>query len=162
MLYCNIIGPSSYMRSVVDRNVVMRRIPVHSYPTTRLHTPRGSKLHDRRGDKITSATRVTFISFWWQIRLWSGEDWRWRMHKHTSQSSAPWHNCMYSPGTRAIPCWFPACWINSLISYSRQGRDINRLTDMHHIGTQSTGLGQYSDCRSGGTRFTSPSRKRTT
>jgi len=31
MIYCNIIilwGPPSYMRSVVDRNVVMRRIPV--------------------------------------------------------------------------------------------------------------------------------------
>ena len=26
--YCNIMGPPSYMRSVVDRNVVMRRIPV--------------------------------------------------------------------------------------------------------------------------------------
>ena len=27
-LYYNIMGPPSYMRSVVDRNVVMRRIPV--------------------------------------------------------------------------------------------------------------------------------------
>ena len=25
------MGPPSYMRSVVDRNVVMRRIPVHSF-----------------------------------------------------------------------------------------------------------------------------------
>ena len=28
-LYHNLMGPLSYMRSVVDRNVVMRRIPVH-------------------------------------------------------------------------------------------------------------------------------------
>jgi hypothetical protein len=27
--YYNIMGPLSYMRSVVDRNVVMRRIPVY-------------------------------------------------------------------------------------------------------------------------------------
>jgi len=27
--YYNIMGPPSYMRSVVDRNVVMRRIPVY-------------------------------------------------------------------------------------------------------------------------------------
>ena len=26
--YYNIMGPPSYMRSVVDRNVVMRRVPV--------------------------------------------------------------------------------------------------------------------------------------
>jgi hypothetical protein len=29
ILHHNIIGPPSYMRSVVDRNVVMRRVPVH-------------------------------------------------------------------------------------------------------------------------------------
>ena len=28
ILYYNIMGPPSYVRSVVDRNVVMRRIPV--------------------------------------------------------------------------------------------------------------------------------------
>jgi len=28
-MHYNIVGPPSYMRSVVDRNVVMRRIPVH-------------------------------------------------------------------------------------------------------------------------------------
>ena len=28
ILYCNLLGPPSYTRSVVDRNVVMRRIPV--------------------------------------------------------------------------------------------------------------------------------------
>ena len=28
MLYCNVMGPPSYMRSVVDRNVVMRRMTV--------------------------------------------------------------------------------------------------------------------------------------
>ena len=31
ILYYNIMGPPSYMRSVVDRNVVMRRIPVISF-----------------------------------------------------------------------------------------------------------------------------------
>jgi len=30
-LYYNILGPQSYMRSVVDRNVVMRRISVYKY-----------------------------------------------------------------------------------------------------------------------------------
>ena len=27
----NLMGPPSYMRSVVDRNVVMRRMPVNTY-----------------------------------------------------------------------------------------------------------------------------------
>ena len=31
ILYYNLMGPQSYMRSVVDRNVVMRRIPVQHY-----------------------------------------------------------------------------------------------------------------------------------
>ena len=31
LLYYNPMGPPSYMRSVVDRNVVMRRIPVCVY-----------------------------------------------------------------------------------------------------------------------------------
>jgi len=31
------MGPLSYMRSVVDRNVVLRRIPVYvNFPTTKL------------------------------------------------------------------------------------------------------------------------------
>jgi hypothetical protein len=29
MLYCNVMGLQSYMRSVVDRNVVMRRMAVY-------------------------------------------------------------------------------------------------------------------------------------
>ena len=35
MLYCNIMGPPSYMWSVVDRNVVMRRIPALCYVFSR-------------------------------------------------------------------------------------------------------------------------------
>jgi len=72
------MGPPSYMRPVVDWNVVMRRIPVHSYPTTRRHFPRGSKLHGRRGDKIPSITQVTVISYWCQVidydQMWTGAD----------------------------------------------------------------------------------------
>jgi len=34
ILYYNLIEPPSYMRSVVARNVVMRRIPVFSFETT--------------------------------------------------------------------------------------------------------------------------------
>ena len=34
------MGPPSYIRSVVDRNVVMRHIPVYIYKThTHTHTP---------------------------------------------------------------------------------------------------------------------------
>jgi len=35
ILYYNLMGPPSYMRSVVDRNVVMRRIPVFSVAAER-------------------------------------------------------------------------------------------------------------------------------
>ena len=36
LIYYNIMVPSSYMRSVVDRNVIMRRMTVHTH--THTHT----------------------------------------------------------------------------------------------------------------------------
>jgi hypothetical protein len=45
------MGPPSYMRSVVDRNVVMRRIPVYSVTKTLLRysvpTEKRSKLDEQ-------------------------------------------------------------------------------------------------------------------
>ena len=44
ILYYNLMGPPSYMRSVVDRNVVMRRIPVLVTGGKNTRTPRHNQL----------------------------------------------------------------------------------------------------------------------
>jgi hypothetical protein len=51
LLYYNIMGPPSYMRSVVDRNVVMRRIPVIT-------------IYRSFATRVSQLKNLAFLSYW--------------------------------------------------------------------------------------------------
>ena len=64
MLYYNIVGPPSYMRSAVERNVVMRRMTVQYTPSSECSTSRfitvGKQYFGLPLDIIASAAKVVY------------------------------------------------------------------------------------------------------
>jgi hypothetical protein len=55
----NLMGPPSYTRSVVDRNVVMRRIPVYLYRVPTLNIGCWQQLWNRSNSSAVDHDRVT-------------------------------------------------------------------------------------------------------